>query len=113
VRWQSDDREFLQQSNQGVRDFHHCEILAETCSWAAVEWEIGPTDICEFARLPSLGTELVGVWSVDILASRVGARWGAAASPRFMRMGEFPSGPPPVGSIVVLMAVRLFKGTGG
>jgi hypothetical protein len=28
-------------------------------------------------------------------------------------MGELPSGPPPVGSMVVRMAVLLFSGTGG
>jgi hypothetical protein len=28
-------------------------------------------------------------------------------------MGELPSGPPPTGRIVVLVAVRLFSGTGG
>jgi hypothetical protein len=35
------------------------------------------------------------------------------SSPFLTRMGLLPSGPPPVGSMVVLVAVRLFNGTGG
>ena len=34
-------------------------------------------------------------------------------SPLLTRIGDVPSGPPPLGRIVVLRAVRLFNGTGG
>ena len=34
-------------------------------------------------------------------------------SPFLTRIGEVPSGPPPLGSTVVFRAVLLFRGTGG
>ena len=37
----------------------------------------------------------------------------ATRLPRLTRIGAVPSGPPPLGNIVALVAVRLFRDTGG